>query len=143
MNNIISITDLRKELSEQKSIEEWIDFANKQNTLLEQHQQYIKTLEAKNHQLENLIMSRYSDSLVTELDPAEVVCIQQIDRLEKMSTERALTLDEVKRLDLLVKNLKLIREESTIIVNQKPDSLKEADLVAIIRSSESPNNKPD
>jgi hypothetical protein len=46
-----------------------------------------------------------------------------------------LTLEEVKRLDLLVKNLKLIREESTIIVNnKKSDNIKEADLVAIAKS---------
>lgn len=142
MSNIINIIDLRKELNDKKSIEEWLSFAQKQNIIIEQHQQQIKNLEFKNHQLENMLMTKFNKDLITELTPEESICIQQIDRLEKISIERALTLDEVKRLDLLVKNLKLIREESTIIVNQKPDGLKEADLVAIVRS-DTTSNKSD
>ena len=118
------------------TLEEWQTFANSLLVQVEEDQKIIKTLRAKSHQLEILLMNKFSESLVRQLVPEEIICIEQIERLHKLSNERALVLDEVKRLDLLVKNLKLIREESTIIVNQNSDSLKEAELVAIIRSSE-------
>jgi hypothetical protein len=132
MNEIISINK-GKELM---TLEEWQTFANSLLVQVEEDQKIIKTLRAKSHQLEILLMNKFSESLVRQLVPEEIICIEQIERLHKLSNERALVLDEVKRLDLLVKNLKLIREESTIIVNQNSDSLKEAELVAIIRSSE-------
>jgi hypothetical protein len=143
MSNIIDINELRKQINEERSVEEWTSFAKQQASMIETYQQQLKTLHNKNHQLESLLMSKFTEPLITHLTPEEQICIEQIDRLQKLSSERALILDEVKRLDLLVKNLKLIREESTIIVNQKSDNLKEADLVAIIRSSESPDTKPD
>lgn len=139
MSNLIDITELRKQMLEERSLEEWLIFAKQQASVIETYQQQLKTLHNKNHQLENLLMTKFTEPLITHLTPEEKICIEQINRLEEVSSQRALILDEVKRLDLLVKNLKLIREESTIIVNQKPDSLKEADLVAIIRSSETPD----
>lgn len=45
------------------------------------------------------------------ISPEELICIEQINHIK--SKNRELTLDEVKRLDLLVKNLRLIRDEST------------------------------
>ncbi len=84
-----------------------------------------------------MLMAMAEKSILTERVPGEKICIEQIDRLEKLSSDRQLTLEEVKRLDLLVKNLKLIREESTVILNaRRIDSLKESDLVAIATKSD-------
>lgn len=137
MSNIISINELAKQLTEASSLEDWKSFAEHQNSLINSYQQDIKNLTFRNHQLENMLMSKFNETLVTRLTSEETICINQIERLERLSNERQLTLDEVKRLDLLVKNLKLIREESTIIVNQKSDGMKEADLVAIVRADSS------
>jgi vacuolar-type H+-ATPase subunit I/STV1 len=135
MSNIISIDELRKLSEQHLTVQEWQDFAERQTKLLEQYDKKVRFLEEKNKNLESMLMSRSAESLISTLTPEENICIQQIDRLEKLSNERQLTLEEVKRLDLLVKNLKLIREESTIVVNsQKSDNLKEEDLVAIIRA---------
>lgn len=132
MSNIIDIEDLRKAFNEKMSTEQWMSFAEKQTDIIESYQSKIKDLQQKCTHLENLLMNQYAKPLSSE----EVICLQQIEKLSEVSAARQLTLEEVKRLDLLVKNLKLIREESTIIVNNKrSDSLKEADLVAIAKSS--------
>lgn len=137
MNNLIDIQELRKQVQEKKSVEDWKAFSEMQNGVIEQYQKQIDLLKIKNNNLENIILKKYQSNLITELPVEEKICIEQINRLEKVSTDRQLTLEEVKRLDLLVKNLKLIREESTIVVNNKmPDNYKEADLVAIAAQSE-------
>ncbi len=87
--------------------------------------------------LQKRVLSMSRNSLVTEVSTEEVICIEQIERLKIKSTERELTLEEVKRLDLLVKNLKLVREESTIVVSgPRVDDLSEVDLVQIAQSED-------
>lgn len=135
MSNILDINELRKRFAENASLEEWKEFATVQNKVIEQNAKHVEHLKNQIKHLENLLLTRNQSSLITELSPEEKICIEQIDRLERQSSERQLTLEEVKRLDLLVKNLKLIREESTIVVNNKRnENVKEADLVAIAQS---------
>lgn len=135
MSNIISLDELRKQFSKAASLEEWKQFAESQNDLIESYQKQLDILKQKNHQLEIILDNKHP--LITELSSEEDICVHQIARLHTLSNERQLTLEEVKRFDLLVKNLKLIREESTIILNsRKPESLKESDLVAIATQSD-------
>lgn len=47
----------------------------------------------------------------------ELICIEQIQVLKQKSSSRELSLDEAKRLDLFIKNLRLIREQSTEVIN--------------------------
>jgi len=47
------------------------------------------------------------------LSDIEIITRMQIDKLKQNSMSRELTLDEVKRLDLLVKNQRLVQGEST------------------------------
>lgn len=137
MADIISIDDLKKEVLALENQGNWQLFAEKQYALIETLQQEVKNLQFKNYQLENLISSKFNPDLAQHLSPEEIICIEQIERLQRVSSERALAIDEVKKLDLLVKNLKLIRDESTIILNNKAEGLKESDLVAIIRGDAS------
>ena len=66
----------------------------------------------------------------------ENICMEQIHILKTNSSNRELSLDEVKRLDLLVKNLRLIREQSTQVINAgELGDVEEAALVAIASSS--------
>lgn len=66
----------------------------------------------------------------------ENICMEQIHILKINSSNRELSLDEVKRLDLLVKNLRLIREQSTQVINTGDlGDIEEAALVAIASSS--------
>lgn len=65
----------------------------------------ISALEAENQDLKNQI----SKPIIKTTSPEEQICIEQISRLKTLSEQRSLELDEVKRLDLLVKNLLAIR----------------------------------
>jgi hypothetical protein len=49
------------------------------------------------------------------LSDMELICLKQIENLKTISSGRDLTLDEVKRLDLLNKNLRLAQSEPTTI----------------------------
>lgn len=129
MGNLISIADIRKDIQNKVSLEDWKEFAESLYSTIERYEKELNAYKAKNHQLENLLLAKYDGGVIT---PEEQICIEQIDRLKYDSTNRQLTLEEVKRLDLLVKNLKLIRDGNTITVeSKKVDTLQEADLVAI------------
>lgn len=130
MSNIITIDELKKRFMEKNSLADWKLFSEEQSVLLVKYEKEIYLLKEKNISLEKML----SQSLISELTPEEIVCIQQIDRLKVMSNERQLTLEEVKKLDLLVKNLKLIREESTIVLNTRSSNVSEDELVAIAQS---------
>lgn len=68
----------------------------------------------------------------------EMICIEQISILKSRSLQRELSLEEVKKLDLLVKNLRLVQEKSTENLNQaSPRDVSEDFLVAIASQSES------
>ena len=63
-------------------------------------------LKVKIQQLESMLMST-SEALHLKVTPEEQICVKQIDSLNRISNERDLTLEEVKKLDFLVKNLKM------------------------------------
>ena len=55
----------------------------------------------------------------------EIIAVKQIERLNKASLDRELTLDEAKRLDIYVKILRLVRGQSTTINGDKKDLPKD------------------
>lgn len=63
----------------------------------------------------NEIDSEANPNLVTD---EEAICVEQIRKLKESSSKRTLTTDEVKKLDLLHKNLKLARGEIDRVKNQ-------------------------
>lgn len=103
----------------------------------------LTTLERENSdlkkQVEQLKNQLTQQVLGNQITPEELVCIEQIRILQNRSAQRELSLEEVKKLDLLVKNIRLIREQ----VTENPTTPKwrevfpEADLVAIASKSES------
>jgi hypothetical protein len=80
-----------------------------------------------------MLLSSKSNVVRMEITSQELNCMEQIDLLRGKSASRELSLDEVKRLDLLIKNLRLIREESTEVINTASYStdISEDTLVAI------------
>ena len=78
----------------------------------------------------------------TAVTPEEMICVEQIDLIKQKSANRELSLDEVKRLDILIKNLRLIKDQSTQAVDHKDyRNVKEIELVAIAtRDSEEYDN---
>ena len=72
-----------------------------------------------------------------QLTPEELICIQQIRILQNRSDQRELSLEEVKKLDYLIKNLRLIKDESTQnLASTSYRDVTEEDLVAIASQSE-------
>lgn len=129
MSNLISIEDLKKEFEQKSKAKELKEFAQAQQNLIEKLFQENKFLKEKLLQLEGII---------TQPTPEEMICVEQIEILKKTSKNRELTLDEVKRLDLLIKNLRLIKEQSTEnVATPKYREVTEADLVAIASSTPS------
>jgi hypothetical protein len=94
-------------------------------------------LEDENKALRERVMELESSLLHSAIRPEELICIEQIELLKQKSTGRELTLDEVRRLDILIKNLRLIQGQSTEATEHKDyRNVKEADLVAIARTKE-------
>lgn len=123
MSNLISIEELKKEFDQKNKAKELKEFAQAQQNLIEKLLNENKVLKEKLSQLEGVF---------TNPTPEEIICTQQIDILRKVSQHRELSLDEVKRLDLLIKNLRLIKEQSTEnVATPKFREVTEADLVAI------------
>lgn len=121
-----SILDLQKEFSiaviEQPDEKDLIIKAlQDENAFLQE--QYQKALSEK----------RESRGMV-HIPAEEIICLEQIEILGTKSALRELSLDEVKRLDLLVKNLKLIRDKTDDAIDiPNLEKIGEDNLVAIAR----------
>lgn len=139
MGDILNILELKKQFEEKTKAKDLKQFAAAQYTLIEKLMSENKSLKEKNEHLENIVKKQIQDSM--RLSPEEMICLEQIDRLKSKSRDRELTLEEAKKLDILVRNLKLIREESTIVVSHSdPSGIKESELVAIARGPETSDN---
>lgn len=133
MSEVISIQDLKKEFAEKTKAKDLKVFAESQQRLLEKLMNENNQLKDKLNHLEKQMTTL---DVAIKLQPEEVICLQQIDLLKKRSESRELSLDEVKRLDLLIKNLRLIREQSTQVIDTKDyTEVKEDELVAIARTA--------
>ena len=135
-NDIVDIATLRKEFTEKTKTKELKEFASAQQFLIENLMNKNKILEEKNAHLEEILKNTVKKDVVMPISPEEMVCIEQIALLKQKSSGRALELEEAKKFDIFVKNLKLIREESTIVLGSNDySSAKEDDLVAIAQRS--------
>lgn len=133
MSNLIDIKDLKKEFLEKTKLKEIRVFAEKQQEFIQNLIDQNKALVDKVNHLESMLLSSKSNVVRMEITSEELICMEQIDLLRGKSASRELSLDEVKRLDLLIKNLRLIREESTEVINTASYStdISEDTLVAI------------
>jgi hypothetical protein len=82
------------------------------------------------------------------LSPEEHICALQIQQLRAISDERKLTLEEVKTLDLLIKNKRLLENKSTSKSEfDLPPNMSDDELLRIAESvevkKEITSNEPD
>jgi len=134
MSNVIDISELRKKYESLNKPKDLKAFIEAQHQLISKLQQDMEFLQQKLKEAEKLLISPKAQNILT---PEEVICVEQIDMLRNRSYGRELSLDEVKRLDLLVKNLRLIREQSTQVVNTTAyEHIKEDELLTIAAKSE-------
>jgi hypothetical protein len=139
MSNVVNISELKKQFEEKTKAKDLKEFASAQYKIIETLISENNFLKEKNQHLEKMLQTQMQNAM--RLSPEEMICLEQIDRLKSKSKDRELTLEEAKKLDILVRNLKLIREESTIVVSHSdPSGIKESELVAIARGPENTYN---
>lgn len=125
MDDIKNVIDLSKDFQANLPSIEFIDKLKDEN----------RNLKQKVQQLEQMLMST-RESLALNVSPEEQICVKQIDSLNRISNDRDLTLEEVKKLDFLVKNLKLIRKEANNIVEMTAKDVTPDELLAILGENE-------
>lgn len=136
MNDILDFNALKEEFIAKTKGKDLKVFAEKQQHVIEKLINSNKSLEEKVTHLEFLLSSLERNNVVSSYNAEELICIEQIQILKGKSSGRELSLDEVKRFDLLMKNLCLIRGQSTNPSEHGDYSnIKEAELVAIARST--------
>jgi hypothetical protein len=115
-----------------KEMNELQDYANKQYEVIVSLKEQITNLEEENKYLQGLVGNTTIINPVSLITDEELICLEQIKKLKDQSKNRELTLDEVKKLDLLHKNLKLIREKDIVdLPVNKKKSLSNERLLAI------------
>jgi len=137
MSDIIDIASLRKEFQEKTKAKDIKAFAESQQILIEQLLKEKEVLQEKTKQLEKLLTDMASGTLTLPMTKEEAICREQLEIIKKRSSDRALSLEDVKIFDILVKNLKLIQEGYK--ENNNKDSFRdveETSLVAIASRSE-------
>ena len=90
----------------------------------------IAELEAENNSLKLQLQLKLTPYISSE----EMICIEQISMLKEASANRQLSLDEIKRLDLLIKNVRIVRGENKPI-DVESTSSTEAELLALVVNS--------
>jgi phosphopantetheine adenylyltransferase len=122
------------------------EYCDAQFVALERAQKRISTLEAEVTHLKELLSS--TTKLIDEpaiekivVSPEQAICEIQIKKLQQQALIRELTLEETKRLDLLVKNLYLAKGQATAVIQTErlPDQVTEAELVAIAQVEHLPS----
>lgn len=107
------------ELAQEKALELGYKVAELMDQL-EKKTQEIQHLK----QLLNGVVPNIGEASPLILTDEEIIADMQIQRLKESSMTRELTLDEVKRLDLLIKNKRLVRGDATEIPG-KAKSIKD------------------
>ena len=80
----------------------------------------IQKLKDENQQLQNevnklkILLKEFDpDADTSDISDEEAICVEQIRKLKAHSAKRELSPDEIKALDTLVKNIRIIRGENT------------------------------
>jgi uncharacterized protein YoxC len=90
------------------------------------------------------IIKKETSKLSTAVSPEEEIAEVQLERLRQSAKNRILTLEETRMFDLLVKNKRLVLDESTINVgkNQYRD-VADVDLLKLAASEIKPHDDQD
>lgn len=140
MSDIIDISDLRKSFLEKTKAKDLREFAEQQQNVIEKLLKEKELLKEKNTHLEKMLKDLATGIVTLPMTKEETICMEQMEILKKRSEQRALSLEDVKIFDILVKNLKLIREGQ--VDEKKKDTFRdveEIDLVAIATGPQKSN----
>jgi len=134
MSNIISIEELRKEFLEKTKPKDVKEFVQRQQELLEKYMRENVELKKQLEHANEVIKHTGSGLLIGNDNAEELICVEQIQILKERSKTRELDINDVKKLDLLIKNLRLIRSQPTDNITTSSRDVSEDDLIAIANS---------
>lgn len=111
MSNIFDIESLRKEFLAKQTTQDLQKFAEKQQLLLEEYIAKCKDLQDKISHLEEMLKHAPSALVIgsPSFQDEEALVVSQIKILQQRGISKELDINEVKKLDLLLKNLFQIR----------------------------------
>lgn len=114
MSSLIDLNELKQAYMEASKLKEVKDIAATQLKIIEK-------LQAENAMLKEKLSNAQALPSIPNfggrVSSEEMICIEQIEILKNKSVGRELTLEEVKKLDLLNKNLRLAREQATQVID--------------------------
>lgn len=133
-DDLLSVAEYKKKVAslekELKATYKTIDKLLKDNKLKEEEISHLKSLLEKNVPV--LIEDKKPQQLIQlDLSPEEEIAEIQLNKLKEASKNRALTLEEARIYDLLVKNKRLSRKEST--VNIENAAYKEISVIELMK----------
>lgn len=111
-----------------KSEKELQEYCDKQYVALQKASEKISAMQKEVDHLKRLLTStaplvKAPETMV--VSPEETICDIQINILKNTSMQGELTLEEIKKLDLLIKNKRLAKEQSTTILASSKNLNKE------------------
>lgn len=115
------VIDFTEKFKSQKELKE---YARAQFITLLQVNKRIAELEAENARLKQQLADQPAASALLPKTSEEDICAIELRRLLEQAKDRALTFEETKRMDLLVKNLYLVKDK----LNAKPSASKSRDI---------------
>lgn len=140
MSDVVNITTLFGEFANWNELQVYsnqqfiaLDKANKRMLEMEVEIAHLKELLTTTA---TLIQDNTAKVIVT---PAEAIIKAQIDLLQSRALNKELTLEEVKKLDLFIKNLRLIQGEATTIDGSKKldrSNLTDAEILKIAHTKD-------
>lgn len=138
------VTDLDEYKSVDQLNRELLSLKRENQAAMKTIEKLLKDISKKNEEIGHLqsmvgqmvpVVQAHPDNkrkIQVELTPEEEISLTQLDRLRKIAQTRALTLEETKIFDLLVKNKRLSQDESTINLSKSQwRTVDEVDLLQI------------
>jgi hypothetical protein len=107
------VAEIKKAYKKALKVREVKEVAETQNRIIEKLKAENEELKAQLAALQQNKLAKVNGRVSTE----ELICIEQIELLRSKSLGRELTLEEAKKLDLFVKNLRLAREQATQVID--------------------------
>lgn len=110
-------------------INELQNYCDQQFSTLQELTQQNQALKEKVAHLETLVQSttdlKIKEVTAVTITPEQLICEIQIEKLREKSFERELTLEETKRLEILIKSLYMIKEKGLGEINPEYKRLTE------------------
>lgn len=137
-DELLTVAEYKKELAKIKkelnAAYKTIDKLLKDNKLKDEKLSQMETMLQDNVPV--LVEDKKKQSIINiNLSPEEEIAEIQLNKLKEASKNRALSLEEARIYDLLVKNKRLSRKESTSIVeNANYRDVSEAELIKLAES---------